>query len=196
MYAPAFVESMRGQWGNPEAEADDGAFTFPVVRAGNLIVALQPDRGIAANRKADYHDTGLPPCHSYVAFYVWLRQHEKIDAMIHCGTHGTLEWLPGKAAALGDDCAPEAVLGPLPVIYPFIVNNPGEAAQAKRRICALTIGHMTPPLMQAGSHGVALKSKPCSMNMRLPPLDPKRARLWRKRSSRGRKRQDYSEIAG
>ncbi|MGH6795669.1 MAG: cobaltochelatase subunit CobN, partial [Methylocella sp.] len=83
---PAFVQSMQAQWGNPEAEANDGAFAFPVVRAENLIVALQPDRGIAANRKADYHNMGLPPCHSYVAFYVWLRQHEKIDAMIHCGT--------------------------------------------------------------------------------------------------------------
>jgi cobaltochelatase CobN len=174
----AFVESMRAQWGSPEAEADDGVFTFPVARAENLIVALQPDRGIAANRKADYHDTGLPPCHSYVAFYVWLRQRKNIDAMIHCGTHGTLEWLPGKAAALMDDCAPEAVLGALPVIYPFIVNNPGEAAQAKRRICALTIGHMTPPLAQAGSHGTALEIEALfDEYASAESLDPKRARL-------------------
>ncbi|MGH6935257.1 MAG: cobaltochelatase subunit CobN, partial [Methylocella sp.] len=173
----AFVESMRAQWSNPEAEADDDAFTFPVARAGNLLVALQPDRGIAANRKVDYHDTGLPPCHSYVAFYVWLRRHEKIDAMIHCGTHGTLEWLPGKAAALMDDCAPEAVLGALPVIYPFIVSNPGEAAQAKRRICALTIGHMTPPLAQAGSHDAALEIEALFDEYAIAEsLDPKRAR--------------------
>jgi cobaltochelatase CobN len=175
---PAFVESMRAQWGNPEAEADNDAFTFPVMHAENLIVALQPDRSIAANRKADYHNTGLPPCHSYVAFYVWLRQHEKIDAMIHCGTHGTLEWLPGKAAALMDDCAPEAVLGALPVIYPFIVNNPGEAAQAKRRISALTIGHMTPPLTPAGSHGAALEIEALFDEYAIAEsLDPKRARL-------------------
>ena len=103
--------SICAHWGPPDAEARDGVFTFPVLRAGNLLVAVQPDRGIAANRKTDYHDTGLPPCHSYVAFYVWLRHYEKIDAMIHCGTHGTLEWLPGKAVALSDDCAPEAVLG-------------------------------------------------------------------------------------
>jgi cobaltochelatase CobN len=173
-----FVESMRAQWGNPEEEADEGAFAFKVVRAKKLIVALQPDRGIAAMHKADYHNTGLPPCHSYVAFYVWLRQHEKIDAMIHCGTHGTLEWLPGKAAALTDDCAPEAVLGALPVIYPFIVNNPGEAAQAKRRICALTIGHMTPPLTQAGSHGAALEIEALFDEYAIAEsLDPKRARL-------------------
>ena len=176
--SPAFVESMRAQWGNPEEETDDDAFTFAVVRAKNLIVALQPDRGIAAKHKADYHNTGLPPCHIYVAFYVWLRQHEKIDAMIYCGTHGTLEWLPGKAAALGEDCAPEAVLGPLPVIYPFIVNNPGEAAQAKRRICALTIGHMTPPLTQAGSHGVTLEIEALFDEYAIAELlDPKRARL-------------------
>ncbi|MGH6841349.1 MAG: cobaltochelatase subunit CobN, partial [Methylocella sp.] len=174
----AFVESMRAQWGNPEAEADEGVFVFPTVRAKHLIVALQPDRGIAAKRKADYHDTGLPPCHSYVAFYVWLRRHEKIDAMIHCGTHGTLEWLPGKAAALTGECAPEAVLGALPVIYPFIVNNPGEAGQAKRRISALTIGHLTPPLTSAGSHGAALEIEALFDEYAIAEsLDPKRARL-------------------
>ena len=173
-----FVRSMRAHWGSPDTEARGGAFAFSVLRAGNLLVALQPDRGIAANRKADYHDTSLPPCHSYVAFYVWLRHYEMIDAMIHCGTHGTLEWLPGKAAALTDDCAPEAVLGPLPVIYPFIVNNPGEAAQAKRRICALTIGHMTPPLTIAGSHGPAIEIEALFDEYAIAEsLDPKRARL-------------------
>src|SRR5450631_2868332 len=175
---PAFVQSMHAHWGPPDAAARDGGFAFSVLRAENVLVALQPDRGVAANRKADYHDTGLPPCHSYVAFYVWLRQYEKIDALIHCGTHGTLEWLPGKAAALTDDCAPEAVLGALPVIYPFIVNNPGEAAQAKRRICALTIGHMTPPLTLAGSHGPALEIEALFDEYAIAEsLDPKRARL-------------------
>ena len=173
-----FVRSICAAWGAPDAAARGGAFAFPVVRAGNLLVAVQPDRGIAANRKADYHDTGLPPCHTYIAFYVWLRHHEKIDAMIHCGTHGTLEWLPGKAVALMEECAPEAVLGPLPVIYPFIVNNPGEAAQAKRRICALTLGHMTPPLTLAGSHGTALEIEALFDEYAIAEsLDPKRARL-------------------
>lgn len=173
-----FVQSVRESWGDPEAETDRGAFSFPVLRAGNLIVALQPDRGTPSNRKADYHNTALPPCHSYVAFYVWLRQQEKLDAMIHCGTHGTLEWLPGKAAALTEDCAPEAVLGALPVVYPFIVNNPGEAAQAKRRIGALTIGHMTPPLTAAGSHGAALEIEALfDEYVVAEALDPKRARL-------------------
>ena len=78
---------------------------------------------------------------------------EQVHAVIHCGTHGTLEWLPGKAVALSETCAPRAVLGPVPLIYPFIVNNPGEAAQAKRRVAAVTIGHLTPPLTAAGTHG-------------------------------------------
>ncbi|HUB62965.1 MAG TPA: cobaltochelatase subunit CobN, partial [Methylocella sp.] len=174
----SFVGSLHARWGPPDAEAFGGAFLFSVLRAGHLLIAVQPDRGNAAHCKADYHDTGLPPRHSYVAFYVWLRQHENIDAMIHCGTHGTLEWLPGKAVALSEDCAPEAVLGALPVIYPFIVNNPGEAAQAKRRICALTIGHMTPPLTLAGSHGPAREIEALFDEYAMAEsLDPKRARL-------------------
>jgi cobaltochelatase CobN len=171
-----FADLIKAHWGDPEKEAPGGAFAFKIIRAENLIVALQPNRGPASSRKADYHNTALPPCHSYVAFYMWLREQERIDALIHCGTHGTLEWLPGKAVALDADCAPEAVLGPLPVIYPFIVNNPGEAAQAKRRICALTIGHMTPPLATAGSHGTALEIESLfDEYAAAEPLDPKRA---------------------
>src|SRR5205807_4481246 len=99
-------------------------------------------------------------------------------ARLHCATRGTLECLPGKAVALVCDCAREAVLGPLPFIYPFIVNNPGEAAQAKRRISALTIGHMTPPLTQAGSHGAALEIEALFDEYAIAEsLDPKRARL-------------------
>jgi cobaltochelatase CobN len=172
-----FVGSIKTHWGSPDEETRGNAFVFPIVRAKNLIIALQPNRGLKINCKADYHNTALPPCHSYVAFYMWLRQQEQIDALIHCGTHGTLEWLPGKAVALDADCAPEAVLGPLPVVYPFIVNNPGEAAQAKRRICALTIGHMTPPLTNAGSHGAALEIESLFDEYAIAePLDPKRAK--------------------
>jgi cobaltochelatase CobN len=173
---PAFVDSICGAWGRAGDEAEGDAFAFSIIRAGNLIIALQPDRGLLATRKADYHNSALPPRHSYVAFYSWLRQHEKIQAMIHCGTHGTLEWLPGKAVALTEDCAPEAVLGPVPVVYPFIVNNPGEAAQAKRRISAVTIGHMTPPLTLAGSHGAALEIEALLDEYAIAEsLDPKRA---------------------
>lgn len=142
-------------WGAPEDDpAIDGTrFRFPCVRRGNLTIALQPDRGARGDRKAGYHDLALPPRHAYVALYAWLRVAERIDALVHMGTHGTLEWLPGKALALSDACFPEAVLGPIPVVYPFIVNNPGEAVQAKRRISAVTIGHMTPPLCEAGLEG-------------------------------------------
>lgn len=126
---------------------------FPVLRCGNVTVLLQPDRGALADRKSGYHDTTCPPTHAYVAAYAWLREREGVDALVHLGTHGTLEWLPGKALALSSTCWPEAVLGPLPVIYPFIVNNPGEAVQAKRRLGAVMIGHLTPPLSAAGLHG-------------------------------------------
>ncbi len=153
-----FTAAVEAAWGAPERDPAlaGGAFAFRLVRAGRLTVAVQPDRGAAADRRTDYHDAALPPRHAYLAFYLWLRHVERVDALIHLGTHGTLEWLPGKPVALGADCAPRAVLGPLPVIYPFIVNNPGEAAPAKRRIAAVTVGHLTPPLREAGAHGAAL----------------------------------------
>ncbi|CCE05296.1 putative cobaltochelatase cobN subunit [Bradyrhizobium sp. STM 3843] len=146
-------------WGPPESDPAvvDGAFRFPVLRAGNVLILLQPDRGAHTDRKAGYHDTTVPPRHAYVALYAFLREAERIDALVHLGAHGTLEWLPGKALALSQSCWPEAVLGPLPVIYPFIVNNPGEAMQAKRRLGAVTLGHLTPPLSQAGLHGPLLE---------------------------------------
>jgi cobaltochelatase CobN len=142
-------------WGEPEADVHvaQGAFRFRARHRGKMVVAIQPDRGSVAQRKADYHDARLPPSHFYVAFYLWLRCAKRIDAMIQLGTHGTLEWLPGKATALSESCAPEALLGPLPLIYPFIVNNPGEAAQAKRRAGAVIVSHLTPPLSRAGSVG-------------------------------------------
>ncbi len=154
---PEFVAGIDACWGEAALDASviAGAFHFRFVRAGNFIVAVQPDRGHAATRKDEYHSANLPPRHGFVAFYLWLRHVERIHALIHCGTHGTLEWLPGKAVALSPACAPQAVLGATPLIYPFIVNNPGEAAQAKRRSAAVTIGHLTPPLVAAPSHGAA-----------------------------------------
>jgi cobaltochelatase CobN len=138
-------------WG--EAGADpaviDGAFSFAAVRLGKAVVALQPERGAPAERNTQYHDVTRCPRHGYVAFYLWLRA-QAIDALVHIGAHGTLEWLPGKAVACSDACWPEALIGTLPVIYPFIVNDPGEAAQAKRRIGAVTIGHAPPPQIEAG----------------------------------------------
>ena len=137
-------------WGPPDADAavQDGEFRFAALRAGDAIVALQPERGHVAARDGDYHDLSRIPRHGYIAFYLWLRA-QGLHALIHIGAHGTLEWLPGKSVALSGDCWPEVLIGDLPVIYPFIVNDPGEAAQAKRRIGAVTLGHLPPPLAQS-----------------------------------------------
>jgi cobaltochelatase CobN len=137
-------------WGRPEDDpaVRDGAFRFAAARRGRALIALQPERGEVDRRDAEYHDLARTPRHGYVAFYLWLRQLAP-HALIHMGAHGTLEWLPGKSVALSGDCWPEALIGALPVIYPFIVNDPGEAAQAKRRIGALTLGHLPPPMMSA-----------------------------------------------
>ena len=134
-------------WGAPEDDPlyREGAFHFPAQACGNALVALQPERGAIAARDTDYHDLARVPRHSYVAFYLWLRA-QGMHALVHIGAHGTLEWLPGKAVALSGDCWPEVLTGDLPVIYPFIVNDPGEAAQAKRRIGAVTLGHLPPPM--------------------------------------------------
>ncbi len=175
-----FRASVEAAWGPPEADpaVENGAFAFRVLRAGRLLVAVQPDRGDPACRRAQYHDPALPPRHAFVAFYLWLRGVERVDALVHLGTHGTLEWLPGKAVALGPACAPRAVLGALPVIYPFIVSNPGEAAQARRRTAAVTVGHLTPPLRDAGSPGAALELEALfDEYAAAEALDPRRARL-------------------
>lgn len=139
-------------WGQPDQDADflAGYFTFRVLRQGRLRLAIQPDRGNALDRRAAYHDPDLPPRHGYVAFHLWLAAVEPVAALVQLGAHGTLEWLPGKTAALSVACAPAALLRGLPVIYPYIVNDPGEAAAAKRRLGAVTIGHLTPPPARAG----------------------------------------------
>ena len=151
------VARLREAWGEPSVDPDvrEGAFHFRARQFGNILVALPPDRGRTAERRADYHDAVLPPLHALVAFGLWLRHVVKADALVHMGAHGTLEWLPGKAVALTADCFPEIVTGTLPMIYPFIVSNPGEAAQAKRRIAGLTIGHLPPPLVAGGPTGEA-----------------------------------------
>ena len=175
----AFKGALRDAWGEP---ADDpcligGAFRFRFLRLGKLVIAVQPDRGDPAARKGDYHDLTLAPRHSYVAFHFWLTRKERIDALIQLGAHGTLEWLPGKAVALSENCAPEVLIGATPVVYPFIVNNPGEAAQAKRRIGAAAIGHLTPPLVAAGSYGATLELEGLFDEfVQAQALDPRRAR--------------------
>ena len=172
------MEEVIAAWGVPgdDDAIRDGAFAFRFVDAGNMVIALQPDRGRATSRKVDYHDAALPPRHAFIAFYLWLRLERRVHAIMHCGTHGTLEWLPGKAVALSDACGPRAVLGALPMIYPFIVNNPGEAAQAKRRVAAVTIGHLTPPLIKVEAHGAARELESLfDEYAEAQSLDPRRA---------------------
>jgi cobaltochelatase CobN len=149
--------SIEAAWGDPADDPDfrDGAFRFRTASFGNVRVALPPDRGRTSERRAAYHDPTLPPRHAVLAFGLWLHHAARADAIVHMGAHGTLEWLPGKAVALTESCFPEAVVGPLPVFYPFIVSNPGEAAQAKRRIAAVTIGHLPPPLVSTELSGAA-----------------------------------------
>ena len=153
----ALQDQVRARWGEPadDPSAGDGAFALPFLRHGRLLVAIQPHRADRNGHKAAYHDGDLPPRHAYVAFYLWLRETERVHAVVHLGAHGTLEWLPGKAAALSPACFPAALIGGTPVIYPFIVNNPGEAAAAKRRLGAVILGHLTPVLKSAGLDGPA-----------------------------------------
>ena len=152
---PAVREQVEARWG---AAADDpfvrdGAFVLAVHEFGNVVLGVQPARGYNIDPVRSYHDPALVPPHGYIAFYVWLRRRFGAQAVIHMGKHGNLEWLPGKALALSEECFPEAVFGPLPHLYPFIVNDPGEGTQAKRRAAAVIVDHLTPPLTRAGSYG-------------------------------------------
>ncbi len=153
-------EQIESRWGAPEADPfytegrlDCGYFTLSVLQYGNVVVGIQPARGYNIDPSDTYHSPDLVPPHHYLAFYFWLRHQFRADAIVHMGKHGNLEWLPGKALALSQTCWPEAVLGPTPHIYPFIVNDPGEGTQAKRRASAVIIDHLTPPLTRAESYG-------------------------------------------
>src|SRR3954465_2249530 len=122
-------------------------------RIGTVAVLVQPARGYNLDPKATCQDPALAPPHSYLAALRLCADSFRVDAVIDLGKHGTLEWLPGKALALSSDCFPEAGLGPLPHLYPFLVNDPGEGSQAKRRAQAVIVDHLTPPLARAGSYG-------------------------------------------
>ena len=153
---PRDVQTLiEGRWGSSSVDPfyAEGEFHLPVILFGNVAVGIQPARGYNIDPKATYHDPALPPPHGYLAFYFWLRHHFCADAIIHNGKHGNLEWLPGKATALSISCLPEVILGPVPQFYPFIVNDPGEGTQAKRRTSAVIIDHLTPPLTRAESYG-------------------------------------------
>lgn len=146
-------EQVAERWGDPKDDPHlvSGAFELPLHRFENTLIGIQPARGYNVDPASTYHDPDLVPPHGYLAFYAYLRQHS--DALIQFGKHGNLEWLPGKALALSDACFPTATLGDLPTLYPFIVNDPGEGCQAKRRTSAVILDHLTPPLTRAESHG-------------------------------------------
>jgi cobaltochelatase CobN len=156
----AVQQAVEARWGPGERDPffrpgrlDCGRFAIPAFCTGNIAVLIQPTRGYNIDPKSTYHDPALVPPHAYFAAYAWLAEDFRADAIIHLGKHGTLEWLPGKALALSAECFPEAVLAPLPHLYPFIVNDPGEGTQAKRRAQAVIVDHLTPPLTRAGSYG-------------------------------------------
>ncbi|OEC58560.1 cobaltochelatase subunit CobN [Pseudomonas sp. ENNP23] len=148
-------QAVRERWGEPQQDPmfRSGRMMIAGLRFGLAFVGIQPARGYQLDPAAIYHDPSLVPPHGYLAFYFWLREVFGADALIHVGKHGNLEWLPGKGVGLSAECWPDAVMGPLPNIYPFIVNDPGEGAQAKRRAQAVIIDHLMPPLTRAETYG-------------------------------------------
>jgi cobaltochelatase CobN len=148
-------QSMVQTWGEPPGQlyVTDGAIYVGSLRFGNVVLLIQPPRGFGEHPVAIYHDPELAPSHQYLAAYRWLEHSFGADAVIHLGKHGNLEWLPGKGLGLAAQDAPDAVLGNLPLVYPFIVNDPGEGTQAKRRAHATIVDHLIPPMARADTYG-------------------------------------------
>jgi len=153
-------EEVIDKWGEPPGEImvyENGTgkyLVIPGVRLGNVLLAPQPTRGWLQNQSVLYHDKELPPHHQYIAFYLWLKKAYGVDAIIHFGTHGTQEWLPGKETALSArDCWPAILIQDIPVVYPYIMDNVGEGTQAKRRGNAVIVDHLTPPIVAGGLYG-------------------------------------------
>ena len=146
------------RWGEVKAEDDSRsewlfALTIPGIQLGNIFIGIQPSRGYDRDPSLNYHAPDLEPTHDYLAYYYWLRAKFRVNAIVSVGKHGNLEWLPGKSLALSHTCYPEVALATIPHIYPFIVNDPGEGSQAKRRAHAVIIDHLTPPLTRAELYG-------------------------------------------
>jgi cobaltochelatase CobN len=153
-------QKIEQQWGRPEDSPNYNAneFIIPGFLLGNTFVSIQPARGYNQDIKAIYHSPDLPPTYAYLAYYFWVNDVFNADAVVHVGKHGNLEWLPGKSVALSrDTCFPAALLNPIPHFYPFIVNDPGEGTQAKRRNHAIIIDHLIPPMTRAETYGVLTK---------------------------------------
>ena len=163
---PAVQQGISERWGNLEQGSNQQLFPsaplppypsasipVPGIQLGNIFVGIQPARGYDNDPSLNYHAPDLEPTHAYLAFYYWVRETFGADAVVHVGKHGNLEWLPGKSVALSSNCYPEVAFGALPHLYPFIVNDPGEGSQAKRRAQAVIIDHLTPPMTRAELYG-------------------------------------------
>ena len=183
--------SMEKAWGPPpgdlyvdRAASADGDIVLAALRAGNVVLLVQPPRGFGENPVAIYHDPELPPSHHYLAAYRWLEEDFGADAVVHLGKHGNLEWLPGKNLGMSSACGPDAALGNLPLIYPFLVNDPGEGTQAKRRAHATIVDHLVPPMTRAETYGdLARLEQLLDEHAAVAALDPAklpaiRAQIW------------------
>jgi cobaltochelatase CobN len=153
--------SLAGKLASLEHEpwGDERDYHFAALNFGNALVALQPPRGYGIDPDAIYHTPDLPPTHHYTAFYRWLATPQSeggwgADAIVHVGKHGTVEWLPGKSIGLSGECYPDLLLGDMPLVYPFIINDPGEGSQSKRRAHAVIVDHLTPPMTTAETYGM------------------------------------------
>ncbi|WP_327713566.1 cobaltochelatase subunit CobN [Streptomyces sp. NBC_00464] len=183
---PAMRDSMLEHWGEPPGQLylDGDDIVLASLQFGNVVVLIQPPRGFGENPIAIYHDPDMPPSHHYLATYRWLENTFGADAVVHMGKHGTMEWLPGKGLGLSAGCGPDAVLGELPLIYPFIVNDPGEGTQAKRRGHATVVDHLVPPMARADTYGDLAKLEQLLDEYALvSDLDPTkapavRAQIW------------------
>jgi len=191
--APKLTDAMVAQWGDAPGDryrdasataSPGGDLIVAGLQFGDAVVLIQPPRGYGDDQVGIYHDPELAPAHHYMAAYRWLDHHWGADAIVHLGKHGTLEWLPGKMLALSASCAPDAALGSMPLVYPFVVNDPGEGAQAKRRAHAVIVDHLVPPMMRAESYD-ELADLEALMDeyARLEVLDPSKlpglgAQIW------------------
>ncbi|WP_293787232.1 cobaltochelatase subunit CobN, partial [uncultured Aeromicrobium sp.] len=163
---------------------EQSEIVLATLRAGNIVILIQPPRGFGENPVAIYHDPDLAPSHHYLAAYRWLERGFGAHAVVHLGKHGSMEWLPGKNAALSASCAADAAIGSMPLIYPFLVNDPGEGAQAKRRAHATIVDHLIPPMARAESYGdIARLEQLLDEYANIQAMDPAklpaiRAEIW------------------
>ena len=178
----ALQKQLIDRWGEPgnDPMVINGAFCIAGIQFENIFVGIQPARGYHIDLNASYHDPDLIPPHAYLAYYFWLSRQFQMNAVIHVGKHGNLEWLPGKSLMLSNQCWPDVILGPIPHFYPFIVNDPGEGSQAKRRTQAVIIDHLMPPLMRAETYGELVElEKLVDEYYDAMSLDPNRSELLR-----------------